>query len=198
MSLKENVEVIKEELSAEEQFFEKAVLTERALKKYKKFIYAGLGIIVVAMLAKVGLDIKEQNRIETANAALAQLIKDPSSKEAQATLQQNSQKLYDLWRFSNAIKKDDAKTLAEVASKNDLVISDIATYQNAVSKKDKAQLNAYILKQNGIFKDLALLENGVLLLQEGKTKAAKEKFAMIPNERGLSSLVKVLNHYGVE
>ena len=36
VSLKENIEMVKNELNSEEQFFEKAVQTERFVKKYKK------------------------------------------------------------------------------------------------------------------------------------------------------------------
>ena len=39
MSLKEELEMVKEELSSEEKFFEKAVITEKFVKKYKPDIY---------------------------------------------------------------------------------------------------------------------------------------------------------------
>jgi len=35
LSLKQDIEMVKEELNSEEKFFEKAVLTERFVKKYK-------------------------------------------------------------------------------------------------------------------------------------------------------------------
>jgi len=47
LSLKENIGMVKEELTAEEQFFEKAVVTERFVKKYKNVMIGSLVVIVL-------------------------------------------------------------------------------------------------------------------------------------------------------
>jgi len=38
LSLKNNIEMVKEELNSEEKFFEKAVITEKFVKKYKNLL----------------------------------------------------------------------------------------------------------------------------------------------------------------
>jgi hypothetical protein len=38
LSLKENINMVREELNSEEKFFEKAVITEKFVKKYKNLL----------------------------------------------------------------------------------------------------------------------------------------------------------------
>ena len=47
MSLKDNIEMVKEELNSEEKFFERSVITERFVKKYKNAIIASVVVIVL-------------------------------------------------------------------------------------------------------------------------------------------------------
>jgi len=198
LSVKENVELIKQELSAEEQFFEKAVVTERFFNKYKKVIVVFAAVIVVGAIAKVGYDIKEANRIKTANEALLVLEKNPNDAQARATLQANSAKLFQLWQFADAIKKNDLQTLENTAKENLFIISDVASYHIASSKKEATKLAEYALQQNGIYKDLAIVDNATLALKEGKTIQMKEELALLPKDSALIQTAQILKHYGVK
>jgi hypothetical protein len=77
LSLKENMEALKEELSSEEKFFESAIRTERFVKRYQKPLIA----LVVASLLAVGGAIAFQAyadaKIESSNAAFNLLLSNP-------------------------------------------------------------------------------------------------------------------------
>ena len=105
VSLKENIEMVKNELNSEEQFFEKAVQTERFVKKYKKPL---IGLITAAILA-IGTgsayDIYTQNKIDQSNAAFNVLMADPDDQAAQEQLKTLNPKLYDVWALSKALAR---------------------------------------------------------------------------------------------
>ncbi len=198
MSLKENVEFIKEELTTEEQFFEKAVVTERFIKKYKKPLIAALVLIVIVAFGNVAYTMKEQSRIENANAKLALLLKNPTDIKTQNELKELSPKLYKIWSFSNAVVQNDTKTLSRIASSNLPVVSDMAAYEAAIRTSDQKALANYQNKQNAIYRDLAIIEEAVMFINNGNREKAQEKLAFINEQSPLYGVVKFLSHYGVK
>ena len=51
LSLQQELQMVKEELTSEEKFFEKAVVTEKFVKKYRKPL---IGVVVAIVLIVVG------------------------------------------------------------------------------------------------------------------------------------------------
>ena len=198
MSLKENVEFIKEELSSEEKLFEKAVQTERFFKKYKKSIIAALSLIIIVALGNAAYKIKEQNRIEEANAQLAVLTKNPTDMQAQNRLKELSPKLYAAWSFAQAIATNDTKKLNELKNSKLPVINDLAAYEVTARSADVKGLESYALRQQAVYKDLALVESAVIYMNKNETAKAKEKLAMIGENSPLKGVASILNHYGVK
>ena len=198
MSLKENVEFIKEELSSEEKLFEKAVQTERFFKKYKKSIIAVITLVIIAALGNTAYKIKEQNRIEEANAQLALLTKNPSDMQAQNKLKELSPKLYAAWSFARAIATNDTKKLNELKNSKLPVINDLSAYEVAARSADLKELNGYTLRQQAIYKDLALVESAVIYMNKNETAKAKEKLTMIGENSPLKGVAAILSHYGVK
>ena len=198
LSLKENVEYIKEELSSEEKLFEKAVVTERFLKKYKKSIIAVLSLIVIVALGSTAYKMKEQNRIEEANAQLAILDKNPANMQAQNKLKELSPKLYTVWSFARAVTTNDTKKLSELKNAKLPVIDDIAAYEVASRTSDLKELQNYALRQEAIYKDLARVESAVIFMNKNETEKAKEQLALISEKSPLKGVAAILNHYGVK
>ena len=198
MSLKENIDMVKEELNSEEKFFEKAVITEKFVNKYKKIIIATVAGIVVVVGANIGYDISKQNQITAANTALKTLKQDPKNSSASAELKALSPELYDVWRYSTAIANKDLKTLEDLKGSKALIIGDIASYELAQSKNDISSLESYSMKQDAIYKDLALVQSAVLLMNENKIDEAREKLSSISATSSLAKLVQALLHYGVK
>ena len=198
MSLKENVDFIKEELSSEEKFFEKAVQTERFFKKYKKSIIVVLSLVVIVALGNVAYKVKEQNRIEEANAQLALLTENPSDMQAQNRLKELSPKLYAAWSFAHAITSNDTKRLNELKNSKLPVIDDLSAYEVASRTSDLKGLENYTLRQAAIYKDLAIVQSAVIYMSKNEIVKAKEKLAQINAESPVQGIAAVLNHYGVK
>ena len=198
MSLKENIDMVKEELNSEEKFFEKAVITEKFVKKYKKLIIGSVLAVVVLVAGNIGYGISKQNQITAANTALAQLQKDSTNSSASVELKALSPELYDVWAFSQAMANKDLETLKALKSSNALIVSDLASYEVAQSEQSTDALNTYALKQDTIFKDLALVQAAVLLMNDNKLDQAREKLSSVSANSSLAKLVQALLHYGVK
>jgi hypothetical protein len=198
LSLKENVEFIKEELNSEEKFFEKAVVTERFVKKYKKPLIAGFALIVVLALGNVAYTIKEENRLKSANEALAVLMKNPTDIKKQDELKSLSPKLYEVWSFYKAVNDKDTKKLNELKNSKLPFIGDISSYEVASSDQKVEELDNYSLKQNALYKDMAIVQSAVILLNKNEIKKAKDKLALISEDSQLKPIAETLNHYGVK
>ena len=198
MSLKENVEMVKEELNSEEKFFENAVITERFVKKYKTMLISGVVVLVLGIAANAVYDANVRTNIENANIALASLQKDASNQEAQNELKALNPDLFDAWQLSQALKNSDAKALASLNSSKAIAVSDIAAYQSAVINKDIKALETYSMKPQAIYKELALFELAVLLIQDNRVEEAHDKLRAIPKESPLYRYSQPLLHYGVK
>ena len=197
MSLKENIEMVKEELNSEEQFFEKAVQTERFVKKYKKPL---IGFVTVAILAIVGgsaYNITAQNKIDQSNTALNILMIDATDTAAQEQLQSLNPKLFDVWSLSQALKSKDQDALRALQSSKALVVADLAEYELAAIQEDEVSLQSYSQKSGALLKDLAMIEAAVLLMDKGEKDSAKAKLSMIDINSPVYQLAQSLAHYGV-
>jgi len=198
LSLKENIEMVKDELNSEEKFFEKAVMTERFVKKYKKPLIGLVAAIILVVAADLGYEASEQNRIESANQTLAQLQKNPADKVALARLESLSPALHDVWIYSQAIAQKNADALQKLKKSQALLISDISSYESAEYKNDLAALQSYSEKQNAIYKDLAAVMSAVILMNEGKIDEAHNSLDMIGDNSPLAQVANALMHYGVK
>ncbi|WP_152183795.1 hypothetical protein [Sulfurimonas indica] len=198
MSLKENIEMVKDELNSEEKFFEKAVITERFVKKYKKPLIGTVVAIVLIVVANLTYEASEQNRIESANETLAELQKNPKDELALARLESLSPQLHDVWLYSQAIAQESAAELEKLKNSKALIVNDTAQYEAAEYKEDLAALAAYSGKQNAIYKDLAMVMSAILLMQEGKIDEAHNKLSMISANSSMAQVTSALMHYGVK
>jgi len=190
LSLKDNVNAIKEELSAEEQFLESVIKAEGFWKKYKKILIGLAVIVVVGLLAKVAMDTIHDSNIEASNNAYNALLKNSNDTAALATLKSKNPKLYEMYLFKTNMDSNDASALEKTkALISDPILKNLITYQvESINKKVHAV-------DAGIAKELALAQEGYLLLKENKIKEADAKFAEIPATSTLQSIVKNLKHY---
>ena len=198
MSLKENIDMVKEELNQEEKLFESAVKTERFVKKYKMPLISTLIAVVVVLIGNSVYQASVDSAIAASNEAYISLQKNADDTEAAKVLEKNNAALYDGWRLQVALKAHDQETLKSLTSSSSAVVADLAKYELAALNKDQAALNEYALKQDAVFKDLAILNEAVLLMQEGKTAEAKTRLSQIDDKSSLQKMVKLLQHYGVK
>jgi len=198
VSLKENIDMVKEELNQEEKFFESAVITERFVKKYKMPLLSILGAVFVVIVGNTIYQSNLASAQTASNEAYNTLLDNPSDTAAASILEENNSALYDAWKLKIALKDKDQKTLEDLTSSSSSIVADLATYEVAALSKDKAALNEYALKQDAVLKDLAILNEAVLLMQEGKTQEAHARLKMIDDQSSLEKIVTFLQHYGVK
>ncbi len=198
LSLKENIEMVKEELNSEEKFFENAVKTERFVKKYKNMLISGVVGVVVIVVALALYNANKEAKVEAANKAFSALQKDATDKQAAAELQQVNPALFDVWQLSNAIAKSDISVLKILSKSKTLVVSDLASYELAALNSDTKLLENYAYQQNAIYKDLALVESAVLLMEKNELEAAHQKLQSITSDSSMYGVSRMLLHYGVK
>ncbi|WP_024953926.1 hypothetical protein [Sulfurospirillum arcachonense] len=189
MALKDNLDAVKKEIGTEEQFLEGIIKSERFFKRYKKYIISAVIVLVVSGSAYAVLNVINENRLQSSNEAYSKLLLNPKDTNAEKTLKEKNERLYNFYRFQKALSQNNAAVLKELAAyKTDPLISDLASYQLA-SEENKVAAKSELL-QGFIF-----LEEGYKLLQSDKIKEAKLKFAQIDLNSPLKNIANNLEHY---
>ena len=198
MSLKDNIEMVKEELNSEEKFFESAVKVERFVKKYKNAIIGGVSAVVVLVIANVFYESDKRATEEAANSAYTLLLNNGNDTTAEAELKKLNPDLYDIWKLSGAVAGKDQAALETLTTSKATAVADIASYELAALSEDAAKLDSYSYRPNGIYKELAAVESALLMLQSGDTEGARSKLGMVSPESPLFQVAQMLMHYGVK
>ena len=198
MSLKDNIGMVREELTSEEKFFEKAVVTEKFVKKYKNVMIGSVVAITLFVAGNIVYNINKQNTLEAANSALLKLESNPSDTATLATLNSLSPALHDVWVYSQALTHKNIKDLDKLESSKALLIADLSTYETAQNSQDTNQLESYSEKQNAIYRDLAQVQMAIILMKSGKVDEAHSKLSMISVNSPLAQISHALMHYGVK
>ena len=189
MSIKENVDYIKEELSSQEKFLENFVKGERFYKKYKTLIFAFIAIVI---LGGIGLVIKnnidESNKLK-ANIAFNKVLENSTDTQALEELKNTNEKLYEVALFLQAKKENKA---VEV---NIPLLKELSKYQVALANKNVDELTNLSMQNDFLLKEFAIFNKALLLTNEGKFNEAKTTLALIPQTSRAFELAKLLNHY---
>ena len=187
MSLKENINYIKQEISTEEKFFENFFKLEKFWKKYKLIIIVLISSIIgYFAFTSISTYIKEQNDAK-ANIAYNKLIKNPNDKESLSILKEKNKTLLDLAVYKNA--KDN--TL-----QNDVIyLKQIALFNKAIKNNDTKALDSLIMDQEFVLKDYAIFNKALILSNEKKYQKAKEALSLISDQSNVKALSNLLAHY---
>ncbi|ADN09411.1 hypothetical protein [Sulfurimonas autotrophica] len=198
MSLKDNIEMVKDELTSEEKFFEKAVVTEKFVKKYKNVMIGSVVAITLFVVGNITYNINKEHTLEAANEALLKLEANPKDEATLATLASLSPALHDVWMYSQAVVAKNVKELEKLQSSKALLIDDLSTYEAAQNLQDLNKLENYSEKQNAIYRDLAQVQAAIILMKEKKLDEAHSKLSMISTSSPLAQVSRALMHYGVK
>ena len=197
MSLKNDIEMVKEELTSEEKFFEKAVVTEKFVKKYKNVMIGSVVAVVLFVAGNIAYNVNKQNTIDEANVALAKL-QAKSNPATLARLESLSPALHDVWVYSQAVANKETAKLETLTKSKALLVADLASYEVAQNSQDIDKLNAYAEKQNALYADLARVQSAIILMKEKKIKESHEILSMINLNSPLAKVAHSLMHYGVK
>ncbi len=189
MSLKDNVNYIKEELNTEEKFLESFVKVERFYKKNRLIIIIALIIIIGGAIAYFTTkSIQTQNKLE-ANIAFNKVIENPKDAQALATLKEKNEQLFQVAQYIQASKEN---KLANIQVK---YLKELSLYQAALEKNDINKLSTISMQNDFLLKEFAIFNKALILTQEGKFEDAKATLKLIPSNSQVFELVKALNHY---
>ena len=189
MSIKENVDYVKSELSSEEKFLENFVKGERFFKKYKTLIFAFVAIILVGFIAFfIKNSIAQSNKLE-ANIAFNKVLENSNDTQALADLKEKNPELYDVALFLQA--KKDAKSV----DINVPLLKELSKYSAALANKNISELDNLSMQNDFLLKEFAIFNKALFLTNEGKFNEAKTTLALIPQTSKAFELAKLLNHY---
>ena len=186
MSIKDDVNYIKTELSSDEKVLESAFKLESLYKKYKLPIWGAVGALLLFFVISTGMDALRQSRLEAANAALLTLQKKPDDAEARSVLKEKNPALYELFVFSQAAAKKDVEALTALKTSGNDILADMSRYSIGAIEKKPVDSSTY--------KELAYLEEAYVAIKAGDTKQAKAKLALIDVRSPLATFAKLLEH----
>lgn len=185
MSLKENVDFVKNEISTEESFLESVFKLENFYKKYKKVI---LGSVAALIVAAVGFNVKsyidEQNLI-AANEAFNKVLQNPQDQEALNVLKDKNEKLYALAMYKNNPQE----------KINLDFFKELAAYSNAMKSEKSEELGSVTRQQNFLLKDFASFNKALIEAKSGEYSKAKESLKLISQDSDFAPLAKMLEHH---
>ena len=187
--------MVKEELNSEEKFFEKAVMTEKFVKKYKNIMIASVVVVVLGVAANIAYAASEDSRKTAANTALSLLTIDAKDTDALNELKVLSPNLYDIWLFSQASANGDMEAMKTLKDSKAFIIKDLIKYELA---QDVDSLDSYASNQDSIYRDLALVKSAIILLSSDKIDEAHNKLVKVSVDSSLSKVANSLLHYGVK
>ena len=188
MSIKDDVNYIKNELSSEEKFLESFVKTERFFKKYKKLIVVLIIAVIVgsiAFLVKTKLD--EKNLYE-ANIALSNFLENGN----QNSLDELKEKNRDLYEIALYL---DAKNEFKNADINLKYLKELLDFQVALLNSNQSDLDAVSKKADFLLKDYAIFNQALILVNNQKYAEAREILGKISQDSRAFELATLLKHY---
>jgi len=198
MSIKEQVEFVKDEFTQDEKILESLIKVERFYKKNRLAILAVSISIVIGGVGYGVMEYVKEQQLLKANSALLKLQKNPTDTNALKILKENNMPLAELFLLKEASLSGDIKKLEELAKSKDETISDLAMYHIAVFKESLSQIKDYRLKSSALLKDLSLFDEAYLLYKSGKVDEAKNILAQISEVSPVKSVAKMLEHYGIK
>ena len=189
MSIKENVDYVKTELSSEEKFLENFVRSERFFKKYKTLILSFIIIIIVGFIAVfIKTKVDESNKFE-ANIAFNKVLENNNDAKALADLKAKNKDLYEIALYLQAKKE------AKIIETNVPLLKELSKYETALVNKSITELDNVSMQSDFLLKDFAVFNKALFLANEGKFTEAKTTLALIPQTSKAFELAKLLNHY---
>lgn len=189
MSIKENVDYVKTELSSEEKFLENFVRSERFFKKYKTLILSFIIIIIVGFIAVfIKTKVDESNKFE-ANLAFNKVLENNNDAKALADLKAKNKDLYEIALYLQAKKE------AKIIETNVPLLKELSKYETALANKSITELDNVSMQSDFLLKDFAIFNKALFLANEGKFTEAKTTLALIPQTSKAFELAKLLNHY---
>jgi hypothetical protein len=186
VSIKDDVNYVKQELSSDEKMLEGLLKVEKVYKKHKFKLLAVVAIIIVAFGANAITTSMEEARLSSANEALLKLRTNPNDTTALETLKAKNQPLYELYIYSQAIKDKDVTKLNTLKGSTNPMIADLSKYHVATLSNEVGYSKYY--------NELSKVQEAFVALEKGKVATAKDKLSFIEQNSPFHNLALLLKH----
>ncbi|WP_456404661.1 hypothetical protein [Hydrogenimonas sp.] len=197
MSIKEQVEFAKEELTQDEKLLAGLIKAERFYKKNRFAIIALAVIVVAGGVGYMAMEYIKGQKLERANRALLALEQNPGDAAALKALRENDPKLAELFELREASRNGDLERLRALGKSGDPVVADLAAYHLGVWERNREAIRNYRMKSGALLKDFALFDEAYLLMREGRVSEARERLELIAEGSVLKPVAAMLEHYGI-
>lgn len=186
MSIQDDVNYIKKELSGDEKILESAFKIETLYKKHKVKVGAGILAVFVFFAGTAIQENMHEAKLLEANKAFLSLEENANDAEALKNLKENNPALFDLYSYTQAVKNKDTKALDALATSKNTVISDVSAYASSMLNEKP--------NDSVLYNDMALFTQAYLAIDAGDTKSAKVKLDQIDERSPLATITGFLKH----
>lgn len=188
MSIKDDMNSVKKELSSDEKVLEKAFKLEQVYKKHKFKLWSILFVAIFAIGGNALNNFLEDEKLKKASDALALLEKDSNNKEALFILNRNNPALFELYSYSQAIKEKNSGNLKILIESPDDIISDMSRYSlNSINKTSSNE-------DSLVFKELSILQDVYLNIEKNNIEEAKNRLEEIDEKSPIKMVANLLSH----
>ncbi len=190
VSIKDDVNYVKKELSGDEKVLESAFKLETLYKKHKLKIW---GIAIAIFLYFAGtttMNAMHEAKLVKANEAFLTLQTNAEDVNALKVLKEENPALFELYSYATAVKKEDITTLEALSKSTNTVISDASGYTVGVLKKKPVDSKLY--------KELVLFEEAYLAIGAGDMQSARNKLELIDERSPLGVITRFLKHFTIK
>jgi len=186
VSIQDDVNYVKSELSGDEKILESAFKLETLYKKYKFLIWGSAAAVLLFFIGSTVTESMHEARLADANEAFLIVQKNPNDTAARETLQSKNPALFELFTFSEAVKQKDMVALKKLRSSQNEIVADASGY--VVANIDKKRV------ESKLYKEMAILEDAYLSLKAGESAKAKEALELIDARSSVAPLATLLKH----
>ena len=186
VSIQDDVNYVKKELSGDEKVLESAFKLESLYKKYKFQLWGVIVVLILFFGGQAAISALHEAKLVKANEAFLTLQSNSDDTNALKVLQENNPALLELYTYAQAVKKEDIKALESLTSSSNSVIADASGYTVGVLKKKPVDSKLY--------KEMALFEEAYLSILAGDVKTAQNKLELIDERSSLSVIKEFLKH----
>ena len=179
MSLKENLQAVKDSLSTEEQMIEGFIKGERFIKKYKFVFIALVALLVGYLVYHYTSEALLSKKIQANNEIYLALLQNPNDSEKLAQLKDKNPNLYVLFLLSQGGNEEAIKEAQSL--KLEPLLKEI--------------LDANVAGNSAFLSDYHKILNAYELLEQDKIEEANLVLSQIPVNSELKDLVNNFRHY---
>ena len=186
VSIKDDVNYVKKELSGDEKVLESAFKLETLYKKHKLKLWGAVTAIILFFAGTAVMDTMHEAKLLKANEAFLTLQTNSEDANALKVLEEENPALFELYSFATAVKKQDIAALESLSKSSNSVISDASKYTAGVLNKKPVDSKLY--------KEFALFEEAYVAIGAGDIKTAKDKLELIDERSPLGVITNFLKH----